>query len=120
MQGPDVFPIPGTKRLKYLEENAAAFFVELTPEDKQFLEDTFHEDKVSTTLAMKLREMSPPPSSLCSCPRCMVDPAKKGLPACKGFLPLLDMFGSEVQVHNGQQSISCPTVISQLAPHVNS
>ena len=47
---PDVFPIPGTKRLKYLEENAAAFFVELTQEDKHFLEDTFHEDKVSIGL----------------------------------------------------------------------
>lgn len=50
LQGPDVFPIPGTKRLKYLEENAAAFFVELTQEDKHFLEDTFHEDKVSIGL----------------------------------------------------------------------
>ena len=47
LQGEDVFPIPGTKRLKYLEENAAAFFVELTPEDKRFLEDTFHQDNVS-------------------------------------------------------------------------
>lgn len=46
-QGPDVFPIPGTKRIKYLEENAAAYSVELTAEDKKFLEDTFHEDKVS-------------------------------------------------------------------------
>ena len=42
-----MFPIPGTKRIKYLEENAAAYFVELTAEDKKFLEDTFHEDKVS-------------------------------------------------------------------------
>jgi diketogulonate reductase-like aldo/keto reductase len=47
LQGPDVFPIPGTKRIKYLKENAAAYFVELTAEDKTFLEDTFHEDKVS-------------------------------------------------------------------------
>ncbi|CAK0785133.1 hypothetical protein CVIRNUC_008339 [Coccomyxa viridis] len=46
-QGEDVFPIPGTKRLKYLEENAAAFFVELTPENKRFLEDTFHQDNVA-------------------------------------------------------------------------
>lgn len=46
-QGPDVFPIPGTKRLKYLEENAAAYFVELTAEDKRYLEETFHEDKVN-------------------------------------------------------------------------
>lgn len=42
-----MFPIPGTKRIKYLEENAAAYSVELTAEDKKFLEDTFHEDKVS-------------------------------------------------------------------------
>ena len=50
LQGEDVFPIPGTKRLKYLEENAAAFFVELTPEDKRFLEDTFHQDNVSAAV----------------------------------------------------------------------
>lgn len=29
-QGDDVFPIPGTKRVKYLEENIAAFDVKLT------------------------------------------------------------------------------------------
>ncbi|CAK0786087.1 hypothetical protein CVIRNUC_009300 [Coccomyxa viridis] len=45
-QGHDVFPIPGTKRLKYLEENAAAFFIELTKEDKQYLEDVFQKNKV--------------------------------------------------------------------------
>jgi aryl-alcohol dehydrogenase-like predicted oxidoreductase len=32
-QGEDVVPIPGTKRRKYLEENAAAVVVELTEED---------------------------------------------------------------------------------------
>jgi aryl-alcohol dehydrogenase-like predicted oxidoreductase len=32
-QGEDVVPIPGTKRRKYLEENAAAVDVGLTPED---------------------------------------------------------------------------------------
>ena len=30
-QGPDVVPIPGTKRVRYLEENVAAAAVELTP-----------------------------------------------------------------------------------------
>jgi diketogulonate reductase-like aldo/keto reductase len=92
-QGPDVFPIPGTKRIKYLEvsshdhsfkhllysrkykflqklfseqatsmgekiwlqrvtiwypwqENATAFFIELSAEDKKYLEDTFGKDKV--------------------------------------------------------------------------
>ena len=32
-QGEDMVPIPGTKRRKYLEENAAALDVELTPDD---------------------------------------------------------------------------------------
>ncbi|HEY2770465.1 MAG TPA: aldo/keto reductase [Solirubrobacteraceae bacterium] len=32
-QGEDLVPIPGTKRRKYLEENAAAVDVELTPDD---------------------------------------------------------------------------------------
>jgi aryl-alcohol dehydrogenase-like predicted oxidoreductase len=32
-QGPDVVPIPGTKRRKYLEENAAAAALTLTPQD---------------------------------------------------------------------------------------
>ena len=32
-QGDDVAPIPGTKRRKYLEENAGALDVKLTPED---------------------------------------------------------------------------------------
>ncbi|HEY0083010.1 MAG TPA: aldo/keto reductase [Pyrinomonadaceae bacterium] len=32
-QGPDIVPIPGTKRRKYLEENAGALEVGITPED---------------------------------------------------------------------------------------
>jgi aryl-alcohol dehydrogenase-like predicted oxidoreductase len=32
-QGEDLVPIPGTKRRRYLEENAAAVDVELTEED---------------------------------------------------------------------------------------
>ena len=32
-QGEDVFPIPGTKRAKYLEENIAAFNVKLSKEE---------------------------------------------------------------------------------------
>jgi aryl-alcohol dehydrogenase-like predicted oxidoreductase len=32
-QGDDIVPIPGTKRRKYLEENAAAADIELTEED---------------------------------------------------------------------------------------
>jgi aryl-alcohol dehydrogenase-like predicted oxidoreductase len=34
-QGEDIVPIPGTKRRKYLEENAAATEVQLTPADRQ-------------------------------------------------------------------------------------
>src|SRR5690606_36981893 len=32
-QGEDVVPIPGTKRIRYLDENLAAVQVELTPDD---------------------------------------------------------------------------------------
>ena len=38
-QGDDVAPIPGTKRVKYLEENAAAVDVELSDVDLKALED---------------------------------------------------------------------------------
>eukprot|EP00877_Chromochloris_zofingiensis_P011476 jgi/Chrzof1/6582/Cz19g01250.t1 len=37
-QGEDVFPIPGTKRVKYLEENVKAVGVRLTAQDLQELE----------------------------------------------------------------------------------
>jgi aryl-alcohol dehydrogenase-like predicted oxidoreductase len=40
-QGDDVVPIPGTKRVRYLEENAAAAGVELTPDDLARLEEAF-------------------------------------------------------------------------------
>jgi aryl-alcohol dehydrogenase-like predicted oxidoreductase len=36
---PDVVPIPGTKRVAYLEENAAAADVELTDEDLRRLDE---------------------------------------------------------------------------------
>ena len=36
-QGEDVFPIPGTKRIKYAEQNHAAFDINLTPEDLEEL-----------------------------------------------------------------------------------
>jgi aryl-alcohol dehydrogenase-like predicted oxidoreductase len=38
-RGEDVVPIPGTKRVRYLEENVAATHVELTPDDLLQLED---------------------------------------------------------------------------------
>ncbi|NJO43552.1 MAG: aldo/keto reductase [Cyanobacteria bacterium CRU_2_1] len=37
-QGQDIVPIPGTKRRKYLEENAAGADITLTPEDLQRIE----------------------------------------------------------------------------------
>jgi aryl-alcohol dehydrogenase-like predicted oxidoreductase len=37
-QGPDIVPIPGTKRLKYLEENVAAAEVKLDAEDLAWLD----------------------------------------------------------------------------------
>jgi aryl-alcohol dehydrogenase-like predicted oxidoreductase len=38
-QGDDIVPIPGTKRTRYLEENANAIFVELNPEDLRRLDE---------------------------------------------------------------------------------
>ena len=38
-QGDDIVPIPGTKRRKYLEENAAAADIELTDEDLRSIEE---------------------------------------------------------------------------------
>jgi aryl-alcohol dehydrogenase-like predicted oxidoreductase len=40
-QGDDIVPIPGTKRVKYLEQNVGAVDVELAPDDLQRLEDAF-------------------------------------------------------------------------------
>jgi len=40
-QGQDVVPIPGTKRRTYLEENAAAVDVELTPDDLARIDEVF-------------------------------------------------------------------------------
>jgi aryl-alcohol dehydrogenase-like predicted oxidoreductase len=40
-QGEDVVPIPGTKRRKYLEENAAAVDLKLTPDDLRRLSEVF-------------------------------------------------------------------------------
>jgi aryl-alcohol dehydrogenase-like predicted oxidoreductase len=46
-RGDDVVPIPGTKRRKYLEENAGAGDVELSEEDLQRLEEAFPADAVA-------------------------------------------------------------------------
>jgi aryl-alcohol dehydrogenase-like predicted oxidoreductase len=40
-QGDDIVPIPGTKRVRYLEENAAAVGVELTGDDLERIEAAF-------------------------------------------------------------------------------
>ena len=40
-RGDDIVPIPGTKRRSYLEENAAAAAIELSPEDLERLERAF-------------------------------------------------------------------------------
>jgi aryl-alcohol dehydrogenase-like predicted oxidoreductase len=46
-KGPDVFPIPGTKRRKYLEENAAAATIQLSPEEVTELEAAIPEDEIA-------------------------------------------------------------------------
>src|SRR5579862_3952193 len=46
-QGNDIVPIPGTKRRKYLEENAAAVEVKLTKEDLRRIEEVFPADAAS-------------------------------------------------------------------------
>jgi aryl-alcohol dehydrogenase-like predicted oxidoreductase len=38
-QGPDIVPIPGTKKRKYLEENAGAVGVRLTADDLRRIEE---------------------------------------------------------------------------------
>jgi aryl-alcohol dehydrogenase-like predicted oxidoreductase len=40
-QGDDVVPIPGTKQVRYVEENVAAADIELTPEELQELQSAF-------------------------------------------------------------------------------
>ena len=39
-QGDDIVPIPGTRRIKYLDENIGALSVKLTPEDLKRLDET--------------------------------------------------------------------------------
>ncbi len=46
-QGQDIVPIPGTKRRKYLEQNAAAADIILSQEDLAAIEDVFPKDAVS-------------------------------------------------------------------------
>jgi len=46
-QGPDVVPIPGTKRRVYLEENVAAAAMELSPSDLSRLADAVPRERVA-------------------------------------------------------------------------
>jgi len=46
-QGDDVFPIPGTKSIKYLEENIAAFNVKLSKQEMTELEEAVPHSAVS-------------------------------------------------------------------------
>ena len=46
-KGPDIVPIPGTKRRKYLEENVAAADVRLTPEEMTALDVALAPEKVA-------------------------------------------------------------------------
>jgi aryl-alcohol dehydrogenase-like predicted oxidoreductase len=46
-QGQDIVPIPGTKRVKYLEQNAAATEIILSQEELAAIEDVFPKDAAS-------------------------------------------------------------------------
>lgn len=46
-KGEDIVPIPGTKRRKYLEENAKAADITLTPDDVAELEAAVPQDEVA-------------------------------------------------------------------------
>jgi aryl-alcohol dehydrogenase-like predicted oxidoreductase len=46
-QGNDILPIPGTKRVSYLDENVAAADLTLTPDQLAALEDAVPPDAVA-------------------------------------------------------------------------
>lgn len=46
-KGDDVVPIPGTKRRTYLEENAAAVAIRLTPDDVADLEAAVPQNEIA-------------------------------------------------------------------------
>ena len=48
-QGSDIFPIPGTKKVKYLEENWGANWVSLTDEENQKIRDAIERAEVHGT-----------------------------------------------------------------------
>lgn len=55
-QGDDVVPIPGTKRVKYLEENAGAIDLTLTPDDLAKIDAAFPKDAAA---GARYPDMSP-------------------------------------------------------------
>jgi aryl-alcohol dehydrogenase-like predicted oxidoreductase len=48
-QGRDIIPIPGTKRMKYLEENAAAARITLTPDDLERIDAAIPQNAAAGT-----------------------------------------------------------------------
>ncbi len=46
-QGKDIIPIPGTKRRKYLEENAAAVMINITPEESEVIAAAIPQDSIA-------------------------------------------------------------------------
>ena len=46
-QGDFIFPIPGTKRIKYLEENVGALEVELTKKDLEVINEITSQNPVA-------------------------------------------------------------------------
>lgn len=64
-QGDDIFPIPGTKKIKYLEENVGAYNVTLTPQEDQQVRQAIenvevHGTRVAETLMGGLVMDTPP------------------------------------------------------------
>jgi aryl-alcohol dehydrogenase-like predicted oxidoreductase len=48
-QGADIFPIPGTKKLKYLEENVGACYIELSDEEDKIIREAIEKAEVVGT-----------------------------------------------------------------------
>lgn len=64
-QGDDIFPIPGTKKTQYLEENLGAYDVELTDEENTLIREAIeraevHGTRVAAHLMVALVKDTPP------------------------------------------------------------
>ena len=66
-QGDDVFPIPGTKNIKYLEENIAAVAVQLSKEEMSELEDAVPHNAVSHSICVHQHIAVMPAIAHCCC-----------------------------------------------------